>query len=366
MRLQHVGHKIRGFYRVADYALRWGMIAPDAQKRLAILDFWQRHGLAATGEAFKVSRRTLFLWRAKLKAEGGNLAALVPGSTAPKRRRRRQWPAALIAEIQRLRTLHPNLAKEKLHLLLGVFAAARQLPCPSARTIGRLIADAPDKMRTRPRRLGAHGKSQPLRRPRLRKPKHFHAQRAGHCVALDSIELRAQSDRRYVITCTDLHSHFAWAWATRSHASAAAAQFFRLIQAVFPFAIEAVLTDNGSEFQRHFAQELATLLFTHWHTYPKSPKMNAHCERFNRTVQEECIDYHHDLLFLDDLTDFNLELLRWLAWYNLERPHFSLTTPIPGRKTPRLLSPVQFLHQNHQCNMYWPDTTVCGARGRGA
>jgi transposase InsO family protein len=57
-------------------------------------------------------------------------------------------------------------------------------------------------------------------------------------------------------------------------------------------------------------------------------------------------------LEIDDLTDFNLELLRYLAWYNLERPHFSLTTPIPGRKTPHLLSPVQFLHQNHQCNMY--------------
>ena len=38
--------------------------------------------------------------------------------------------------------------------------------------------------------------------------------------------------------------------------------------------------------------------------------MNAHCERFIRTVQEECIDYHYDLLFLDDPTDFNLELLR--------------------------------------------------------
>ena len=84
--------------------------------------------------------------------------------------------------------------------------------------------------------------------------------------------------------------------------------------------------------------------------------MNAHCERFNRTVQDEFIDYHHDLLFLDELTDFNLELLRWLSWYNLERPHFSLTEPVLGRKTPRLLSPVQFLHQHHQCNMYWPDT----------
>ena len=189
-----------------------------------------------------------------------------------------------------------------------------------------------------PQRFGAPASPSRCAEPRLRKPKHFPAERPAIAYRLDSIELRAQNERRYVITCTDLHSHFAWAWATRSHASAAAAQFFRLIQAVFPFAIEAVLTDNGSEFQRHFATALADHLFTHWHTYPKTPKMNAHCERFNRTVQEECIDYHYDLLFLDDLTDFNLELLRYLAWYNLERPHFSLTEPVPGRKT-RACSP---------------------------
>ena len=356
MQIQHVGHKIRGFYRVANYALRWGMITPDAQKRLAILDFWRRHGLAAASEAFKVSRRTLFLWRAKLRAEGANVAALVPGCTAPKRRRQRQWSPLLVAEIRRLRQAHPNLGKEKLHPALAAFARSQQLPCPSPRTIGRLIADAADKMRACPRRFGAPGKAKPVRSPRLRKPKHFHATRPGHCVALDSIELRTEGQRRYIITCTDVHSHFAWAWATHSHASAAATQFFRLIETVFPFAIETVLTDNGSEFQRHFADALATLLRTHWHTYPKTPKMNAHCERFNRTVQEECLDYHYDLLFLDDLTEINLELLRWLSWYNLERPHFSLTEPVPGRKTPRLLSPVQFLNQQHQCNMYWPHT----------
>jgi transposase InsO family protein len=345
MRVQHVGHKLRGFYRLADYALRWGMIAKSAQRRLEILGFWQRHGLAATQEAYAVSRRTLYAWQAKWRAEGGNIAALIPGSTAPKRRRHRQWPAVLLSEIRRLRMVHPNLAKEKLHLLLVPFAVAHRLPCPSARTIGRLIADAPDKMRSRARTPSSAGKPTPVRRPRLRKPKHFQAQRPGHCVALDSIELRALNMRRYVITCTDLHSHFAWAWATRSHASAAAAQFFQLIQTVFPFAIEAVLTDNGSEFQRHFAAALADRLFTHWHTYPKSPRMNAHCERFNRTIQEEFIDYHYDLLFLDDPSEFNLALLPWLSWYNLERPHFSLTTFVPGRKTPHLLSPLQFLHQ---------------------
>src|SRR3954470_14727191 len=102
MRIQAIGRGVRGFYRLADYALRWEMIAPNAQRRLEILGFCKRHGMTATCEAFKVSRRTLFLWRAKLKAERGNVAALVPGSTAPKQRRNRQWPAPLIAEIRRL------------------------------------------------------------------------------------------------------------------------------------------------------------------------------------------------------------------------------------------------------------------------
>lgn len=227
MRIHHIGRRIEGFYRLADYALSWGMIVPDAQRRLEILGFWRCHGLEATREAFKISRRTLFLWRAKLQSEGGNVAALVPRSTAPKRPRQRQWSAALTTEIRRLRAAHPNLGKEKLQSLLVPFAQAHQLPCPSARTIGRLIADAPDKMRSRPRRFGGPGKAKPVRQPRLRKPKHFHALRPGHCAALDSIELRTDGQRRYVITCTDLHSHFAWAWATRSHASAAAAPMRR-------------------------------------------------------------------------------------------------------------------------------------------
>jgi len=128
MRVQHIGYHVKGFYRLAGYTLRWGMLGHDATQRLAILQFWRRHGLAAAIEAFKVSRRTLFLWRAKLRAEGGNPAALAPASTAPKRRRSRQWPAPVIAEIRRLRTLHPNLGKEKLHELLRPWAADQHLP----------------------------------------------------------------------------------------------------------------------------------------------------------------------------------------------------------------------------------------------
>ena len=51
--------------------------------------------------------------------------------------------------------------------------------------------------------------------------------------------------------------------------------------------------------------------------------MNAHVERFNRTVSEEFIVYHRALL-RDDLITFNTELTEWLEWYNEERPHEAL------------------------------------------
>ena len=40
----------------------------------------------------------------------------------------------------------------------------------------------------------------------------------------------------------------------------------------------------------------------------------------NQTLQEECIDYHGDLLFTD-LQLFNDRLWDYLQWYSLQRPH---------------------------------------------
>jgi predicted DNA-binding transcriptional regulator YafY len=63
------------------------MTPKDAHRRLEILRFLDKHGLAATHDAFAVSRRTLYRWKATLEAQGGNPAALAAQSSAPKRRR---------------------------------------------------------------------------------------------------------------------------------------------------------------------------------------------------------------------------------------------------------------------------------------
>jgi len=338
----------QGYVQLYRYALTHRyMIHEQALQKVKILLFWEKHGLAAAMEAFSIKRRTLFLWKQKFKK--GGITALNNRSRAPHRRRSRQWPSQVLEEIRHLREQHPNLGKDKLYLPLIRFCEHNGLSCPKPSTIGRLVKDY-GGLRTRPIKFSCAGRRKMKREKVIRKPKDLAICSPGQVVALDTIERFVEGCRRYVITFEDIHTRFAFAWGTTSHASLAAKEFFDYCRLVFPYPFTFVLTDNGSEFKKHFAEELKRLHLVHYHIYPKTPKMNAHCERFNRTIQEEFIDFHvHDLLHP---SEFNQKLIEWLLWYNTERPHFAFKN---------LLSPLQFMLSSfppQKCNMYWTHTKI--------
>jgi len=333
----------KGFVRLYEYAVRFrSMVTEKAYRRVRILAFWEKHGLLATIEAFNIKRRTLFLWKKKLKNGLGKPEVLNDISRAPKKRRTRVWPKEVLEEIRHQRSEHPNLGKDKIYMPLRKFCHEHSLICPKPCTIGRLIHDCGGL------RIYPVKKIWRKKRNVLRKPKDLIATYPGHVAAFDTIERFVAGCRRYIITFEDIYTRFAFAWATSSHASLAAKEFFDYCRIVFPRPFTFVLTDNGSEFEKEFSKELKRLHLTHYHTYPKTPKMNAHCERFNRTIQEEFIDYHvYDLL---EPQSFNRKLMEWLIWYNTERTHYAFKNR---------LSPLQFmlsLTPTKKCNMYWAHT----------
>jgi transposase InsO family protein len=348
-RFQPAFQGLRGFPGLYKNAVRWAyMVTTKAQHKFNALIFWEKHGMRATMDAFKVSRRTLFLWKKQLHNGRGKPEALNEKSKAPEHTRIRTWPLDLLDEIRKQRMKHPNLGKAKLQKILVPFCKKQGLPIPSASTVGRLIGDM-GGLRIFPQKVSHFGKIKKANRKKvLRKPKDFKATHPGHCVALDTVE---RGYRRYIITFEDIYSRFAFAWSTTSHASKAAEEFFELCQMVFPIPFEYVLTDNGSEFKKHFAERLKELHLTHYHTYPRTPKMNAHCERFNRTIQEEFVDYHtHQLL---EPEKFNVLLMEWLVWYNCERPHWALKLETP------LQCLLSFSQTQQECNYRWTDTKRC-------
>lgn len=60
--------------------------------------------------------------------------------------------------------------------------------------------------------------------------------------------------------------------------------------------------------------------------------MNAHVEKFNRTIQDDFIDWH--LSLLKDPDEFNRKLIDYLIFCNTERVHKAFQNK---------LSPVQFM-----------------------
>ena len=67
---------------------------------------------------------------------------------------------------------------------------------------------------------------------------------------------------------------------------------------------------------------------THLFIYPRCPKINSFIERANRTLKEEFLNEYQDLA-LTDINLLNQELVKYLVWYNTQRPHEALNYKSP-------------------------------------
>jgi transposase InsO family protein len=361
----YINWGVKGLYRIAKLGLIEANMDETVRHRLKVLGHWQQFGLASTINAFGVSKSTLYVWRRLLAQTSGNSIALKPGSKRPKTVRANQWDAQIVAHIKQLRKQCPNLGKEKLFAKLVPFCQLHSLELPSVSTIGRIIAKQPDKLRSSAYRINAKGQRKRFTRAVVtRKPKNPQL-KALECLAYDTIVRQREGIKRYILTAIDPKVHVAFAYAPPSAASLHTAKLHEAITKEFPdYAQAKALTDNGSEFKGKFGKQLTDRDLIHWKTYPRTPKMNAHCERFNRSIQESFVDYHEDLLFTD-LALFNQKLSDWLVFYNTELPHLS-TKPNP-KKTAALnnlpITPVQFLLKlNPSSSMYWTNTVSCFTR----
>ena len=353
---QFISYGVRGLLRVAKLALIDANMDEIVRNRLKILRHWQSFGLASAMHAFGVSKSTLYAWRKTLNQAGGNTAALQPANKRPKKVRAPVRCPQVMAEIKRLRHTYPNLGKEKVFAKLVPFCQEHCLCLPSVSTIGRMIASTPDKLRTSAWRTNSRGQRKRFTRATVtRKPKGVQIKPL-ECLAFDTIVRQRDGIKRYILTSIDPKTHIGFAYAPPTSSSVHAATLHQSITQTFPdYASAKALTDNGSEFKGRFAKHLLANDIVHWKTYPKTPKMNAHCERFNRTIQECFVDYHEDLLFTD-LNLFNQKMSDWIVFYNTELPHLS-TKPNP-KKTASLtnlpVTPLQFLLQSHPpSSMYW-------------
>jgi putative transposase len=296
------------------------------EQRLEIIKFFDDYGALACKRAFGKSRSTIYLWKQKLNNSGGTLSALAPGDRSPRNKRHRVVDPFIEHFIVEYRAEHPGADKTTITPSLTDECVNQGIKPVSESTVGRIIRDLKDKGRLHySNKISIRGGNGTLfvREPKPRKKKlrrkDFMPREPGDLVQMDTVAIFTAGLKRYIFTALDVRTRFAFAYAYKANSSANGSDFIGKFLKVAPFVIRRVQTDNGSEFAKHFDDFCSKHDLTHFFNYPRHPESNGFLERFNRTVQEQCVSLYVD--YLDEPDDFNRKLMDYLIWYNTEKPH---------------------------------------------
>jgi len=350
---------IRGYHRLME-SLEYvnHPRRAEIERRLEVIKFFDEFGVDATKKAFKVARSTVYEWKKRLRDGGGRLVALASKSRAPKRKRKRETSKGVVEFILRYRTEHPGVGKATIKPVLDEFCQREGLRTVSESTVGRVLSDLKQQGRIPTRtRFSLNARTGRLveraakpRRLKLRR-KDFHPRKPGDLVQLDAIYLFDNGVKRYILSAIDLTTRFAFAFCYKTLSSLSAKDLLAQFLSLAPFDVRHVQTDNGCEFEDHFRRAAEELGIVHFFNYPRHPQSNAYVERFQRTLREQCLDWCEE--DPAHTNRFNVALVKWLLWYNTERPHHSL-----GRLPPLRYFINTYITNPHQSSMCWTSTAV--------
>ncbi len=175
------------------------------------------------------------------------------------------------------------------------------------------------------------------RKPRVRRdnPRRPLVTAPGELVQTDTIHhVDPTTGRRlYYYTVIDLYTRLAYAQvATRILPGIAATAVLEARQ-VFGFPFAMVQSDNGPEYGRYFEQQMQRAGVQTRHSRLHRPNDNAHIERFNRTIQEECIGSYWRKSV--PLSRQKKKLSEYLEYYNNERVHLGIQMQTPAEMLQR-------------------------------
>lgn len=150
----------------------------------------------------------------------------------------------------------------------------------------------------------------------------------GLLVEADTVHVgRKDGSELYIYTLIDVHSRWVHALPAKRISAAGGAQFALDGQTAAPFDFKTIQTDHGPEFSTWFIKKLQERHIAHRYTRVRTPNDNAHIERFNRTIQDECISR-----LSHDLAAWQEALPEYLHYYNHDRPHMGIDWLTPVEK----------------------------------
>lgn len=284
-----------------------------AKHRLRIIDWHRANGenQSLTCRHYGLGREALREWLKRFKERG--IKGLEDKSHRPHKVREKKIPLSIQDEIVKIRRANPYYSKYKISVLLNSKAG------PSS--VGRILKDKDlinHKISTKRLKAAKH--------PKARFPRDIVINCPGKLVQIDTKHLPNPQFKIYQFTAIDVLTKLRVLWVSSRISSESAARFLQICLKEFPFNIEGIQTDNGSEFHKNFDKLCQKLKLPHFYTEPRSPKQNSYVERSHLTDELEFYQQGNMRTTIDLL----LPLIKtWQNKYNQERPHQSLNYLTP-------------------------------------
>ena len=159
-------------------------------------------------------------------------------------------------------------------------------------------------------------------RHRLNVPRPF-AEKPGDLVQLDTVHLvQRDGSRVYVFTLIDVVSRWGYAKVYRRANMRSGVRFLKEARQYALFDFRTLQTDHGSEFGKFFHDWASYRGMVHRYSRIRKPNDNAHLERFNRTLQDECLRRVRK-------QDYQKALKRYIEHYNFKRLHLGINLKTP-------------------------------------
>lgn len=302
------GHILPGAVRISK------IYSPtkEANQRLTWIDHYKKHRNGRlTCRYFGIPPKTFYKWLKRYELKG--IQGLEPVSRKPHKFRESKVPLGHIDRVIHWRKLYPIYSKYKIAILLAREDNIKM----SASTVGRIFnrhklffPSAIPAKRQRYRQAAVRQRLQP----------YYRSKQPGELGEADMKHVSFFGQRRYFFVGVDCVSKRLAIHVGTNSTSCQASNVLDKMK-TFPFPIEKVRVDNGSENLKDFTTKAESLNIGQYFTRYRRPKDKPFVERVIGTIEKEFIQQGNLAVSLEDQREL-VEI--WVRHYNTFRPHQSL------------------------------------------
>jgi len=308
---------MRAYKIVSWEQIRAVSLSRKAQKRLVWIDWYNSHGkkVKLTLRHFALSPDVFYRWRKRFDEKGILGLEDDTKTRRPYKVREMTTPQVVIDRIKSIRAFDPEKSKYEIQEELR-----REGIIIGQSAIQRVINSHKDLLNvSHYKRVRKHRN---YKIARIKATIELREKDLGSLVQVDTKYFYVLGKKFYIFSAIDCRSRYAFIYCYKTISSASGKDFIRKARDYFPFPIQAINTDNGSEYLLEFHKEITSWNIPHFFTDPHCPKQNGRVERLHQTAGYEYFNYQYDLLDDLEMIDKHCEIFNYK--YNNLRYHRSL------------------------------------------